>query len=187
MNCLYELHSIYGPKMNCYGAAKSHLARKWIAFPTPAEYEYEYLKEISQKRKSPTRLNPKSNDNQINWISNHLTTKSIDSQINRQPKSFESHISRQPNHLNLKSFDAQITWIPIKWQPFRSPESQIRAPAPTARPCPCRRPSVVTEGYPARGPRGPYWPCLCRRHLLLRRRKGRAPPTADPLTPWFLP
>ena len=85
-----------------------------------------FLKEVSQKRKSPTCLNPKPVDNQITWISNHLTT--IESQSSWQPKSFESHISWPPNHLNLKSFDIQTTWISnqltskpcesqINWQP----------------------------------------------------------------------
>ena len=40
-----------------------------------------FLKEVSQKRKSPTWVNPKLVDNQIIWIPNHLTTKSFDSQF----------------------------------------------------------------------------------------------------------
>ena len=75
-------------------------------------------------------LNLKSIDNQMAWISDQLTTTSLDVQINRQPKSFEAHISWQPNHLNLKSFDFQIAWISnqlttnslesqIDWQPNR--------------------------------------------------------------------
>ena len=35
---------------------------------------------------------------------------------------------------------------------------KIRAPAPTARPCPCRRPSVVTEGYRGSPPLPPTSP-----------------------------
>ena len=67
------------------------------------------------------------------WISNQLTTKSLEPQINWQPnhlnltsvgnqiiwisnhvtsKSLESRINWQPNHLNLKSIDNQIIWIP---------------------------------------------------------------------------
>ena len=47
----------------------------------------------------PNHLNLKSIDRQLIWISNRLTTKSLESQINWQP-----------NHLNLKSNDNHITW-----------------------------------------------------------------------------
>ena len=50
-------------------------------------------------------------DNQIIWISNQLTTKSIESQIFWQPKSFESQIRWQPNHLTLNSFESDINWL----------------------------------------------------------------------------
>ena len=48
----------------------------------------------------PNRLNLKSIDNQLIWISNRLTT-----------NSFESQSDWPPNHLNLKSIDNQTTWI----------------------------------------------------------------------------
>ena len=67
-----------------------------------------FLKEASQKSfVSQNRLNHTSVDIQITWISNQLTTTSLEVKINRQPKSFEAHIDWQPNHLNLKSIDNQ--------------------------------------------------------------------------------
>ena len=81
----------------------------------------------------PNRLNLKSIDNQLIWISNRLTTNSFESQSDWQPNhlnprsidnqttwisnpltttSLESQIGWQPNHLNLKSMDNQVNWIP---------------------------------------------------------------------------
>ena len=56
-------------------------------------------------------LNLKSIDNHITWISNQLTTTSLEPQINSQPKSFESQIRWQPNHLTLNSFESDINWL----------------------------------------------------------------------------
>ena len=92
-------------------------------------FKTSILKEVSQKSFvwQPNHLNLKPIDNQITWISDQLTTESVESQLNWQPqwssnqqttkiiwsthrlttKSFESQISWQPNQLNLKSIDNQ--------------------------------------------------------------------------------
>ena len=107
-------------------------------------------KEISDSLESqtswqPNQVNPKSFDNQINWISNQLTTniiwithqlttkafesqitwqrnKPFEFQVNGHPKSFGSHIGGQPNHLNLKVLDIQIIWTSnqLTSKPFES-------------------------------------------------------------------
>ena len=53
----------------------------------------------------------KASFDKIIWITHHLTSKSLESQIQLTTKSFESQIDWQPNHLNLKSIDNQITSI----------------------------------------------------------------------------
>ena len=68
----------------------------------------------------PYHLNLKSIDNQLIWISNRLTTKSLESQINWQPKSFESQIRWQPNHLTLNSFESHINWLSNQLNSARS-------------------------------------------------------------------
>ena len=109
-------------------------------------FKVSFLKEVSQKRKSPIPLNLKPVSRQTIWISNQLTTKSLESQVSWQPKSFESQIKWQPksfesqitwrphrlnlkwidniNHLNLTSVDSKIIWISNQLT-TKSPESQI--------------------------------------------------------------
>ena len=87
---------------------------------------------LAEKLRLTKSLNHTSIDNQIIWTSNHLTSKSLESQTNWQPthlnlksidiqitwisnqlttNSFESQIDWHPNHLNLRWIDNRITWI----------------------------------------------------------------------------
>ena len=129
----------------CFWASKLHLWRKRRRTAAFLSFKASFLNEVSQKRESPTRLNPKPVDNQIAWNSNHLTTNLISKQLTTKimwithqltTKSLESQIIWHPNHLSLKSTDNQITGIAkqltttfeswIKWQP-RSHEPHIFA------------------------------------------------------------
>ena len=103
-----------------FWASKLHFLRKSRRNAWFLIFKASFLKEVSN-----------SIDTQLIWISNRLTTKSLQSQINcnaeslesqinwqphqvqinRQPKSFEAHIDWQPNHLNFNSFDADINWL----------------------------------------------------------------------------
>ena len=76
------------------------------------------------------QMTTKSLESQIRWQPNHLNLKSDDNQINwisnqMTTKSLESQIKWQPNHLNLKSDDNQINWISNQMT-TKSLESQIR-------------------------------------------------------------
>ena len=85
----------------------------------------------SQINWQPNHWNRKSTDNQITWISDQLTTKSFESQING-PKLFESQIRWQPNHLNLKSDDSQI----IELNPLESDIDWLSNQLNSTRPLP---------------------------------------------------
>ena len=112
-----------------FGASKLQFWRKSRRNASFLSFKASSLKEVSQKSfVGQDHLN----HSQITWTSNHLTSKSFESQINWQPthlnlklvdnqinwisdqlttKSFESQINWQPHHLNLKSIDNQINWI----------------------------------------------------------------------------
>ena len=88
----------------------------------------------------PTHLNLKSIDNQITWISDQLTTKPLESQINCNAESLESQINwqsfevqvnRQPksvwsaHRLTTKSFESHVVW---SWHQLTFEPIELRAP-----------------------------------------------------------
>ena len=121
----FNFEGILAEKLR-FWASKFHFWRKSRTKASFLSFKSSILKEVSQK--SFVWQNHTSVDNQITWASNHLTSKSLESQINWQP-----------THLNLKSIDNQITWISeqltteslesqINWQPhhlkFKSTDNQ---------------------------------------------------------------
>ena len=97
-SCVFELQSF-----NFEGS----LAEK-LCFWTSKRH---FLKEVSQKRKSPRRLNLKSCNNQMTWIWNQLTTKSFKFQNRWQPNHLNLKSVDNQNHLNHTTIDNQITSI----------------------------------------------------------------------------
>ena len=101
-----------------FWSSKLHFWRKSRRKASFLRFKASILKEVPQKSFVwQNHLNHTSVDNQITWTSNHLTSKSLESQsiYNRliwissrlTTKSLEFQINWQPNHLNLKSTDKQ--------------------------------------------------------------------------------
>ena len=97
---------------------------------------------------------------------------------NKSPKCSQNSFPKHPNNRFFSNMFG-----------FRDPLSVAQRPTQTCNNSSASVPKFQGVGgrgrqplNPARGPGGPYWPWLCRRHLLLRRRKGRAPPTGDHAT-----
>ena len=120
---VFELQSIFfegslAQKLR-FWASKHLLWRKSRTKASFLIFKASFLKEVSQKSFVwQNHLNHTSVGNQITWTSSHLTSKSLESQINDN-LSFESQIDWQPTHLNLNSIDNQIRSLEsqINWQP----------------------------------------------------------------------
>ena len=85
-------------------------------------FKAQFLKEVSQKRKSLILLNPKPVDNQTIWIqiisqSHQLNLKSIDNQLAWIWNQLRTKIMWITHRLTTKSFEFQIIWHPNHLNP----------------------------------------------------------------------